>query len=73
MDVKETSEPLFVRISEAARLLSMSRTTAYDAVRKGAIPALQIAGKWRVPVAALERLAANAMEAAKTLNTQNAR
>ena len=61
MDVKEQSEPMFFRLSEAARMLSMSRSAAYDALRKGALPAVQNAGKWRVPRKALERLAAEAM------------
>ena len=55
------SAPLFVRISEAARLLDMSRSSAYEAVRKGVIPAVRIDGKWRIPKIALERLAASAV------------
>jgi excisionase family DNA binding protein len=61
MDEKGQTEPMFFRLSEAARLLSMSRSAAYEALRKGALPAVQIAGKWRVPRKALERLAAEAM------------
>ena len=61
MNASETIEPLFVRISVAARLLSMSRSAAYEAVRKGAIPSVRVAGKWRIPVAALQRLATEAM------------
>ena len=60
MNQKEQTEPMFIGLSEAARLLSMSRSAAYDALRKGAIPAIQIAGKWRVPVDALKRLATDA-------------
>lgn len=59
--MNEQTEPLFMRISEAARLLSMSRTAAYDAIRRGAIPAVRIDGKWRVPRAALEKFAADAI------------
>jgi predicted site-specific integrase-resolvase len=64
MDTNERTEPMFVRLSEAARLLSMSRSAAYDAMRKGAIPAISIAGKWRVPVDALRKLAAEAIKTA---------
>ena len=55
------TEPLFVRISEAARLLSMSRSAAYESMRKGTLPAIRIDGKWRIPVAALKKLADAAM------------
>lgn len=58
MDTNAQTAPLFVRISEAARLLSMSRSSTYEGVRKGAIPAVRIDGKWRIPRSALERLAA---------------
>ena len=61
--MSERTEPLFVRISEAARLLSMSRTAAYESIRKGTIPAVQIDKKWRVPRAELEKFIADAMAA----------
>jgi len=57
------NEPLFLRITEAARLLSMSRSAAYQAIRAGQIPAIRVAGKWRIPRAALERLLERAMSA----------
>jgi len=53
--------PLFLRITEAARLLSMSRSAAYQAIYAGQIPAIRVAGKWRVPRAALEQLLEQAM------------
>ncbi len=65
MNTNEQTEPIFVRISEAARLLSMSRSAAYEAIRAGAIPAVRVAGKWRVPLAALKRLAERAGAAAQ--------
>jgi excisionase family DNA binding protein len=55
--------PLFLRISEAARLLSMSRSAAYAAIRSGQLPSVRVAGKWRVPRAALEQLLEQAMSA----------
>jgi excisionase family DNA binding protein len=61
MDTNVKTEPLFLRISEAARLLAMSRSAAYAAIRAGQIPAIRVAGKWRIPRAALDRLLARAM------------
>jgi transcriptional regulator with XRE-family HTH domain len=40
----------------AGRLLGVSRGTAFEAVRRGDIPSLRIAGRIRVPTAALRRL-----------------
>jgi excisionase family DNA binding protein len=41
----------------------MSRSAAYQAIRAGQIPAIRVAGKWRIPRAALERLLERAMSA----------
>ena len=57
MDSNENSKPLFVRVSEAAKLLSMSRSKTYQAMQIGALPAVKIAGVWRVPRKALEQMA----------------
>ncbi len=59
----------FLRISEVADRLGISRTTAYDLIQRGSLPAVRLAGRGgrgllRVPAAALERLAADAMRAA---------
>jgi len=61
MRQNEQKEPLFLRISEAARLLAMSRSAAYAAIRSGQLPSVRVAGKWRVPRAALEQLLERAM------------
>jgi excisionase family DNA binding protein len=61
MDTNVKTEPLFLRISEAARLLAMSRSAAYAAIRAGQLPSVRVAGKWRIPRAALERLLEQAM------------
>ena len=63
MNTNVKTEPLFLRISEAARLLAMSRSAAYAAIRSGQLPSVRVAGKWRVPRAALERLLEQAMSA----------
>ncbi len=59
--MNEQLEPMFFRLSEAAKLLSMSRSAAYEAMRKGSLPAIRIDGKWRVPRKALEQFASDAM------------
>ena len=63
MNMAEQAEPIFIRLSEAARLLSISRSKAYEAMRAGVIPAVRIDGLWHVPLAALKRLAADAENA----------
>jgi len=63
MRQNEQKERLFLRISEVARLLSMSRSAAYAAIRSGQLPGIRVAGKWRIPQAALERLLRQAMGA----------
>jgi excisionase family DNA binding protein len=60
---------LFLRISEVADRLGVSRTTVYDLIQRRSIPAVRLAGRGgrgilRVPAVALEELAANAMSAA---------
>ena len=47
-------------VAEAARVLGIGRTSAYEAVRTGRIPTLRIGKRVLVPIVALERLLANA-------------
>jgi excisionase family DNA binding protein len=61
-------EKEFLRISEVADHLGVSRTTAYDLVNRGTIPSVRLAsrgarGLLRVPADALKKLAADAMRA----------
>lgn len=49
-------ERLTVTVPEAAKLLGVSRMTAYAAVREGAIPSLRIGRRVLVPKVALDRL-----------------
>jgi excisionase family DNA binding protein len=63
MNTDNRIEPLFVRLSEAARLLSMSRSSAYEALRNGALPAVRIDGKWCVALSPLKKLAEEAAKA----------
>lgn len=43
-------------VEEAAALLGLSRSKAYDAVRQGQIPSVRFGGSVRVPRRALEEL-----------------
>ena len=49
-------EPLCLRIEEAARLLGISRSKAYQLVATGDISSVEIGGLRRVPRAALEAM-----------------
>jgi excisionase family DNA binding protein len=46
--------PLTYTIGQAAKLLQISRASAYEAVRTGSIPSIRIGRTIRVPRAALE-------------------
>ncbi len=48
--------PAVLTIEEAARVLRIGRTAAYDAARRGDIPAVRIGRSLRVPRARLEEL-----------------
>ena len=43
-------------VEQAARYLSLGRSAAYEAVRRGEIPSLKFGRSVRVPTAALRRL-----------------
>jgi excisionase family DNA binding protein len=45
-----------IKIEEAARLLGISRNTAYDAAKNGQLPTVKIGKRLLVPTAALDRL-----------------
>lgn len=49
-------EPLTFSVIEAARLLRISRGTAYEAVRTGQLPSVRFGRVIRVPRYALEQL-----------------
>ena len=50
------SAPLTYTIEEAARLLGVSRGTAYESARRGEIPTLRLGRRLLVPRARLEEL-----------------
>ncbi len=61
---EETSAPkLLLRVEEAAHLLSLSRKTIYDLLRRGELSSLKIGGSRRIPLTALHAFVAR-LEAA---------
>ena len=52
----------FYTVAEAARLLRVDAATIYRALREDAFPAIRIRSRYVIPAAAVEQLAAQAME-----------
>lgn len=50
---KQLAERAVYTVPEVAKLLSLSRGTAYALVRNGTIPALRLGSRWVVPCARL--------------------
>lgn len=50
---------LTVRVDEAAALLEIGRTLAYEAIRRGQIPCVRVGRRVLVPLAAIEKLLAD--------------
>lgn len=49
-------EPLLLKISDAARVLGVGRTTAYELVREGTLPHVVFGGRMLVPAEELHAL-----------------
>ena len=49
-------EKMTLTVEEAGRILGISRSTAYEAVRRGELPVVHIGRRLLVPRAALEKL-----------------
>ena len=56
----ETVDSLTVSVEKAAKLLGISRASAYTYVRAGALPSVRLGTRLLVPKAALDRLLAGA-------------
>jgi excisionase family DNA binding protein len=52
----------FYTVREAAAILRCNKNTLYRAIHEGAFPAVRIRSRFVVPAAAVERLAAQAVE-----------
>lgn len=50
------SEPAVYTVEEAARLLRIGRSAAYDAVRRGELPVIRVGRLLRVPRHRLEQM-----------------
>jgi excisionase family DNA binding protein len=50
------TDPLFVRPSQAAAMLSLSRAKVYQLIAEGTLPSVRLGGSIRVPVSALREL-----------------
>ena len=51
-------EPLCYSVPETARLLGLGRNAAYEAIKRGEIPAIRIGGRVLVPRVQLEKMLA---------------
>lgn len=54
--MQTTEPPLVLTIEEAAKLLRIGRSAAYEAARRGELPAVRIGRTLRVPRHALEEM-----------------
>lgn len=52
----QPAERQTLTVEEAARVLGISRSSAYEAVRRGELPIVRIGRRYVVPRVALERL-----------------
>jgi excisionase family DNA binding protein len=53
---RTVAEPLVYTVEQAAELLAIGRTAAYEAVRRGELPAIRIGRTLRISRHALERM-----------------
>ena len=53
---EEHRTPRWITVTEAATMLGIGRSTAYDMVRTGELPSLRIRSCIRIPLGALEDL-----------------
>jgi excisionase family DNA binding protein len=56
------SKPLFLKVAEAADLLGISRAQAYVLVKRGVLPHILVGSDIRIPLAALEAMAEQAIQ-----------
>lgn len=56
---------LLLRVPEVAEALSISRSQAYELIRRGIIPAIKLGDSVRVPQAELEQMVRREIEAAR--------
>lgn len=54
--MKPEELPSVLRVEDVARILDISRSSAYEAIKNGQVPAIRVGRRLRVPRIALERL-----------------
>ncbi len=59
----ERVDPILMRPTRAAKMLDMSRTRVYEMLNAGTLPGIKVGNTWRIPQAAIEKLARDAMNA----------
>jgi excisionase family DNA binding protein len=69
----DREKPMLLRVSEAAALLSLGRSKTYELIEAGKLPSVRLDGALRVPRAAIERLATDAMRATDDSEGERAR
>jgi len=55
-------EPLLLKVEEAARMLSLSRTTVYELMESGQLPSIKCGTARRIPRAALDEWIAQQLQ-----------
>jgi excisionase family DNA binding protein len=48
-------EPLLVKVDEAERILSLSRSTIYELLRRGELASVKVGAARRIPMTALRK------------------
>jgi excisionase family DNA binding protein len=56
----------FLTVDELGEFLRISRTVAYQLVKRGEVPRVRVGGQWRIPRAQLERQLEKSMRRAST-------
>jgi excisionase family DNA binding protein len=64
-DPTQNADPIVVSVDAAAAMLGVSRNFAYALVNSGALPAVRLGRRWLIPKSALERMLADAVDAAR--------
>lgn len=66
--INDAGHPAFYTVKEAARILRVTTSTLYLAIREDAFPAVRVRGRYIIPAAALNRLIAEATETGQVID-----
>ncbi|MGH3800415.1 MAG: helix-turn-helix domain-containing protein [Pseudonocardiaceae bacterium] len=67
-DIPATERATFYTVAETARLLRVDAATIYRAIREDAFPAIRVRSRYVVPAAAVDQLAARAVQTGGCVN-----